>query len=116
MRILLAFLLGISSAWAQPQTQAQTSQEHSFRVVTVAAGLDHPWSIAFLSDGRLLVTERVGRLRLVDKGKLQSVEGLPEIAQHGQGGLFDVVLHPEYAKNSLIYVSYAGRGDDGYGT
>jgi glucose/arabinose dehydrogenase len=112
MRFLLVLLLAAAPAAAQ----TVKSDEHSFRVVKVAEGLDHPWSIAFLPDGRLLVTERPGRLRIVSGGRLETVAGLPEIAQHGQGGLFDVVLHPDFRKNSLVYVSYAERGDDGFGT
>ena len=89
-----------------------------FRVVKVVEGLNHPWSVAFLPDGRMLVTERPGRLRTVTNGRLDAapVEGLPPIAQHGQGGLHDVALHPDFSKNSLVYLSYAGRGDDGVGT
>src|SRR5260221_2094835 len=107
MRLFLLLLLAISPAWAQ-----------SSRVVKLVEGLDHPWSVAFLPDGRLLVTERPGRLRIVEEGKLlpAPVSGLPEIAEHGQGGLFDVVLHPQFSRNSLVYLSYAGRGDDGVGT
>ncbi|HEX9395984.1 MAG TPA: PQQ-dependent sugar dehydrogenase [Burkholderiales bacterium] len=107
MRLFLVLLLAISPAWAQ-----------SSRVVKLVEGLDHPWSVAFLPDGRLLVTERPGRLRIVEEGKLlpAPVSGLPEIAEHGQGGLFDVVLHPQFSRNSLVYLSYAGRGDDGVGT
>ena len=114
MRILLLLL-----AWIAPAAgQSIKSEEHIFRVVKLVEGLDHPWSVAFLPDGRMLVTERPGRLRTVTDGKLDAapVEGLPQVAQHGQGGLFDVVLHPGFSKNSLVYLSYAGRGDDGVGT
>ena len=114
MRLILLLLVWIAPAAGQ----SIKSEEHSFRVVKVVEGLDHPWSLAFLPDGRLLVTERPGRLRTVTNGKLDAapVEGLPQVTQHGQGGLFDVVLHPDFAKNSLIYFAYAGRGDDGVGT
>ncbi len=100
---------------------AQTiqSEKHAFRVVTLTRGLQHPWSIAFLPDGRMLVTERAGRLRIVSKDfKLdpQPVAGLPEIVAAGQGGLFDVVLHPQYADNGWIYFSYNASGDGGWGT
>jgi glucose/arabinose dehydrogenase len=81
-------------------------------------GLEHPWGLAFLPDGRLLVTERPGRLRIVRDGTLdpRPVEGLPEIAAVGQGGLLDVALHPRYAATEWIYLSYAARGDGGIGT
>jgi glucose/arabinose dehydrogenase len=83
------------------------------RAVTVAEGLDHPWSVAFLPDGRFLVTERAGRLRLVGTdGRLSTIEGLPPVRARGQGGLFDVVLGPDFARDRRIYWSYAepGRG------
>jgi aldose sugar dehydrogenase len=95
------------------------SDKESFRVVTLAEGLVHPWSVAWLPDGRMLVTERPGRLRIVSKHfKLdpKPVEGLPRIAPVGQGGLFDVVLHPGYAKNGWIYLAYNAPGDGGHGT
>ena len=90
-----------------------------FRAVTVTEGLEHPWGLAFLPDGRMLVSERPGRLRLVSAdGKLdpQPVGGLPPIAAVGQGGLLDVALHPDYARNGWLYLSYAGEGPGGYGT
>jgi glucose/arabinose dehydrogenase len=94
------------------------SQVHAFRVVTLVRGLEHPWSLAFLPDGRWLVTERAGRLRIVDRGRLlpEPVAGLPPIRQHGQGGLLDIALHPDYARNGWIYLSYAGDGRGGFGT
>ncbi len=99
--------------------QVISTQEHSFRVVKLVEGLEHPWSLAFLPDGRLLVTERPGRLRIVRRdGKLEPnpVSGLPEIAEHGQGGLLDVVLHPRYGENGLVYFSFAARGKGGVST
>jgi glucose/arabinose dehydrogenase len=95
------------------------TEEHAVRVVVVARGLDHPWSIAWLPDGRALVTERPGRLRVLAKdGTLepQPVAGLPAIEPYGQGGLFDVVPHPRFAENSIVYFAFAGKGADGYGT
>jgi aldose sugar dehydrogenase len=81
--------------------QAIKTEEHSFRVVKVVEGLEHPWSVAFLPDGRMLVTERAGRLRVVKDGKLEArpVQGLPQVTEHGQGGLHDVVPHPQFAAN-----------------
>jgi glucose/arabinose dehydrogenase len=78
-------------------------------VQTVAKGLDHPWSVAFLPDGRVLVTERAGRLRVIAGGKLQAapVAGVPKVYVESQGGLFDVTAHPKFAENGLIYLSYA---------
>jgi glucose/arabinose dehydrogenase len=98
--------------------QTHQSNDHPFRVVRIVEGLEQPWSVAFLPDGRMLVTEKAGRLRLVTNNSLDSrpIAGLPEVTVHGQGGLQDVVPHPEFSKNSLIYVSYAALGSDGVGT
>src|SRR3990170_606724 len=108
-----------SAAYAQAPAKLVVTDEHRLRVVILARGLDHPWSIAWLPDGRMLVTERAGRLRIVSSdGKIEPapVAGLPAIEPFGQGGLFDVVLHPRFSENSLVYFAYAGKGADGYGT
>jgi glucose/arabinose dehydrogenase len=88
------------------------SEDHSFRVVRIVEGLDHPWGLAFLPDGRMLVTERAGQLRVVQDGKLlpQPVAGLPPISAIGQGGLLDVALHPRFGENGLVYLSYVAQG------
>ena len=88
--------------------------KHSFYLVKLTDGLEHPWGLAFLSDGRMLVTERPGRLRIVADGWLipEPVAGVPEVWDDGQGGLLDVALHPDYAENGLIYLSYASPDDD----
>jgi glucose/arabinose dehydrogenase len=80
--------------------------------------LDHPWSLAFLPDGRILVTERPGRLRIVaaDGSISAPLTGVPEVVARGQGGLLDVVLDPDHATNGLIYLSYAEPGSGGAGT
>jgi glucose/arabinose dehydrogenase len=114
---LVATVLALISLPAAAQTI--TTQEHAFRIVRVAEGLEHPWGLAFLPDGRMLVTERPGRLRVVGRdGKLdpQAISGLPQITVHGQGGLMDVALHPRFAENNLVYLSYAARGEGGVGT
>jgi aldose sugar dehydrogenase len=87
----------------------------AFDVVTVAEGLENPWGMAFLPDKRILVTERVGRLRIVGlDGKLSpAVTGLPAVDARNQGGLLDVALDPAYATNKLIYWSYAEPKGDG---
>ncbi len=114
--ILLACALVRVPLCAQAQTIS--SQEHAFRVVNIAEGLEHPWGLAFLPDGNTLVTERPGRLRIVKNGKLdpQPIAGLPAISARGQGGLLDVALHPRYTDNSFVYLSYTARGDGGVGT
>jgi len=120
-RILLLLLPLLTGMSAQPSAPAQPvfeSAQQRFRVETVVDGLVHPWALAFLPDGTLLITERPGRLRVVRDGRLlpQAVRGLPEIAARGQGGLLDVVLHPEFADNRLIYFSYSAAGEGGYTT
>lgn len=90
------------------------SEHHAYRVVPVVDGLQHPWGIAFLPSGEMLVTERPGRLRVVRDGQLsEPVSGLPEIRVGGQGGLLDVVLHPDFSSNRLVYLSFSKPSDDG---
>ena len=85
------------------------SAYHDMRTVTVADGLEVPWSIAWLPDGDMLVTERPGRLRIVRDGALlpEPVAGVPAVFAEGQGGLFEVLPHPEFADNRWLYLSYA---------
>jgi aldose sugar dehydrogenase len=94
---------------------AQTSSKsslHDYRVVTVVDGLIQPWSIAFLPGGDALITERPGRLRILRQGKLlpQAVEGIPKVFHSGQGGLLEVMPHPNFASNRLLYISYSKPG------
>jgi glucose/arabinose dehydrogenase len=117
--LALVVIAGLSAGDSRAQGSGIVrSEKEAFRVVTLVEGLEHPWGLAFLPDGRLLVTERPGRLRIVRDGTLdpRPVEGLPEIAAVGQGGLLDVALHPRYAATEWIYLSYAARGDGGIGT
>ena len=99
---LLAVVWTAGSLRAEPHTA-------SYHLVTVVDGLDHPWCLAFLPDGALLVTERAGRLRVVRDGVLDPapVAGVPPVYARSQGGLFDVLPHPDFATNRLIYLSYA---------
>ncbi len=117
-RTALLMLLTAFTGTVTAETIVESEKERfSYQVLT--AGLSHPWSLAFLPDGRMLVTERGGNLRMIDAdGRLDPVPiaGLPLIHQHGQGGLLDVVLHPDFANNHLIYFSYAEPGETGYGT
>jgi glucose/arabinose dehydrogenase len=119
-RLLFVLAAGLTSACAggaAAQDGIQTSDQETFRVTTLADGLDHPWGMAFLPDGSLLITERAGRLNIFREGRLQRVTGLPEnIAVRGQGGLLDVVLHPDFAENGWIYLSYAGEAGGEAGT
>lgn len=90
-------------------------QETAFEVVTVVDGLEHPWSLAFLPGGDMLVTERPGRLRLIRGGSLvpTPLEGVPEVWAEGQGGLLEVALHPDFATNRYVYLTYSKPGPDG---
>src|ERR1043166_2976893 len=112
-RIWRAAVLALGAAPAAAQTFP--SSAGTMTVETVARGLDHPWSIAFLPDGRMLVTERPGRLRLVTRdGKLSPpVTGVPKVMASGQGGLHDVALDRGFASNKTIYVCYAEPAQGG---
>jgi glucose/arabinose dehydrogenase len=100
------------------QTPVQRSMHHDFRVVTVAEGLVHPWSIAFLPGGDMLITERPGRLRIVRNGRLleNPVQGVPAVLFRGQGGLLEVLPHPNFAQNRLLYLTYSKPVTDSAGT
>jgi glucose/arabinose dehydrogenase len=88
------------------------SSLHDYRVVTAVEALVQPWSIAFLPGGDVLITERPGRLRIVRNGKLlpQAVEGVPQVFHSSQGGLLEVMPHPNFAANRLLYLSYSKPG------
>ena len=119
LQIVMLSIAFFTSALAQDRSAVINSEKHTFRVVTLLKGLEYPWSVAFLPDGRMLVTERVGRLRLVGQDLRldpKPIAGLPDVAATGQGGLFDVVLHPEHAQNGWIYWAYNAPGAGGWGT
>jgi len=103
----------VTTASAAPQTYP--SSAGNLTVETIATGLANPWALAFLPDGRLVVTERAGRMRIVGKdGKLSSpLAGVPQVAARGQGGLHDVVLDHDYAQNNTIYFCFAEPVDGG---
>ena len=121
--IALLLYVEVRPRWAahqQPafagQTRAPEGQSGvNFAVMTVARGLVNPWSLAFLPDGRMLVTERPGRLRIVGAGGSLSrtVAGLPAVDARGQGGLLDAALDPAFASNGMIYSSFAEPRSDG---
>lgn len=119
LNLLLLSMAALMPLSAQDRSSVITSEKHTFRLATLVTGLDNPWSVAFLPDGRMLVTERAGRLRLVGSDfrlDPKPIEGLPESLERGQGGLFDVVLHPQYAQNGWVYWAYNAPGPDGWGT
>ena len=101
-------LLGLSLT-ANAQSDVYFASNYGYRIVTVADGLIQPWSMAWLPNGDMLVTEKPGRLRVIRDGNLlpEAISGTPEVFYEGQGGLFDVVLHPDFASNQLLYLSYS---------
>jgi glucose/arabinose dehydrogenase len=96
-------------ALSPPPPQPATVVKSGYRVIEIAKGLDHPWSMAFLPDGSMLVTEREGRLRLIKGGSLQAqpIAGVPAVHTGSQAGLFDIVLHPNFEQNQIVYLTYA---------
>lgn len=98
--------LSAGVAWAQ---SAPTSDDPRYAYETVAEGLDHPWGLVFLPEGAMLVTERPGRLRIIRDGVLDAtpIAGVPEVLAESQGGLLDIALHPDYAENRLVYLTYS---------
>lgn len=121
MRRISAIVLATATlanipAVAQPRTgepvKIVTTEAGRISVENLADGLDHPWGMVFLPDGRLLVTERAGNLRILGTdGELSDlVEGVPEVFAEGQGGLLDVALDPDFETNRLVYLSYAAPG------
>lgn len=94
------------------------SAKATYRLATLSRGLEQPWSIAFLPDGRLLITERPGRLRLFANGRLEPTPlgGVPKVYASNQGGLLDVCLHPAFVRNRVLYLSYSAEGAGGAAT
>jgi len=101
-----------------PAPQPATVVTTGYKVTEIARGLDHPWSMAFLPDAAILVTERVGRLRLIKGGALlaQPIAGVPAVHTGSQAGLFDIVLHPNFERNHLVYLTYASGTKAANGT
>jgi len=119
LALVAAGLVAVSAAPLSGQQPVHRSALHDYRVTTVVEGLDSPWSLAFLPGGDMLVTERGGTLRIVRNGTLlpTPVAGVPQVRTGGQGGLLDVALHPDFATNRLVYLSYSkANADDSQGT
>ncbi len=112
--LLPCALLLFAGAASGQSLEVRHSTYHDYRIVPVVDGLVRPWSMAFLPGGDMLVTEQPGRLRVVREGHLleQPVSGVPEVFYEGQGGLLDVVLHPDFASNRLLYLSYSKPLED----
>ena len=127
--LLLLCMLGLSHAQEQPPIGVpvpplgagpwvfDTAEQHRVRVSVVTKGLLHPWALAFLPNGDILVTERPGRLRIVHRGVLdpQAISGVPQVRTDGNGGLMDVALHPRFADNRFVYVTYTKPVGNGMG-
>ena len=123
--LLACLLIGaplITQCKAQPprsgpaqRSPTPSAIQANIRVETVASGLEHPWGLAFLPDGRILVTERPGRLRMVGTdGRLsEPLTGVPEVAARSQGGLLDVAIDPNFNQNRLVYLSFSEPGEGG---
>lgn len=113
-------LLSAGMLFAATLLSAQTlhTEKASLTLEKVAQGLEHPWGLAFLPDGKMLVTERTGKIRYIntDGSLSEPLAGLPDIEVAGQGGLLDVILHPDFAKNQQIYFSYNEPGNEGSST
>jgi aldose sugar dehydrogenase len=116
----LAFVCMFMTAWGEPppgrgegETGASQGGAVQFRVETVASGLEIPWAVAFTPDGRVLFTERPGRVRVIENGILrpQPLATIEDVEQTGESGLMDLTLHPQFAQNHFIYLAYAYRGD-----
>jgi glucose/arabinose dehydrogenase len=114
---LVAVAISLSQRGSAKEKVIDTKQGQ-IKVATVAKGLDQPWGLAFLPDGRMLVTEKPGTLRIVGKDGAISdpIKGVPKVIANGQGGLLDLALDPDFSENGLVYLSYSEPGEGGAGT
>lgn len=122
-RIAAAMIAGIATVFGslgsaqESGAGAYQAAGERFRLVRVAAGLEYPWSMAFLPEGGVLVAERPGRLTVLESdGRTRRVEGLPPVAAAGQGGLLDIALHPDFVRSRLVYWTFAAPGPGGAST
>lgn len=117
----LVTLLGLLALVLQTPAQAEAqilTEKVTLTVEKISGKLRNPWGMAFLPNGTILVTERRGRMKIIDPkdGSQRAVAGLPEVAERGQGGLMDVVLHPQFKSNQWVYISFSAAGQGGIGT
>ncbi|HYC84137.1 MAG TPA: PQQ-dependent sugar dehydrogenase [Chryseosolibacter sp.] len=115
---ILTTLLGCTEKENVDNKTVIQSDDHAFTVDTVSTTLENPWGIAFLPDGRILVTEREGRIVQFKDGKqlAEEIQNVPAVFANGQGGLLDIKLHPDYESNGWIYLTYSKPGQGGGGT
>lgn len=99
-------------------TETVASDKHTFTVEEIARGLESPWSMAFIPDGRIFVVERPGRIRIIEEGKMleEPLTGVPEVFYAGQGGLLDIELHPDFDQNNFVYLAYSVSNEQGQAT
>jgi len=113
--LLLAFVFGFMGCSVENESQngeefstkSLSSQYESIKLSKVAGPLENPWSVAFLPDDRMLVTERPGRLNIIENGQITEVTGIPEVSARGQGGLLDVLAHHNFEENNWIYLTFS---------
>ncbi|WP_114418205.1 PQQ-dependent sugar dehydrogenase [Marinospirillum perlucidum] len=117
-KFALMMALGLLLCLPLQADQQVTTEDYTLKVDILAEGLEHPWSLVFLPQGEVLISERAGRLRLYRDGQLldTAIRGLPEISVGGQGGLLDLALHPNFASNAWLYFSYVAEVEGGYTT
>lgn len=114
LNVLFIISLFATTACSQSPPGTTAQENNDLKVSTVADGLDHPWGMAFLPSGEILVTERSGQLRILSQSNelSQPLSGVPEVFNRGQGGLLDVALHPQFEENSLVYLSFSEPGEN----
>lgn len=117
---LMIFLTAFTQCADQPQpieNDPSAEVADGFVVDTLTSALRNPWGMAWLPDGRMLITERAGEIRIIENGILSEtrISGLPEVYARGQGGLMDIKLHPDYDQNGWIYISYSSPNPNGQG-
>ena len=112
--LALAGVMALGTAQAGGLDETISTEYQSLRITQVVGGLEHPWAVAFLDDDRMLVSERPGRIQLIEGGEKTEISGLPEdLHSTNQGGMLDIVAHPDHAENGWIYMTYSRDADDG---
>jgi aldose sugar dehydrogenase len=105
-----------STAQSMPDPDVRRSEKHEFRTVLLAGGLANPWGLEFLPDGRLLISERSGSLKIREGSRISEISGLPAISTGGQGGLLDILADRNFAANRILYFTFSKDGPGGRGT
>lgn len=116
--LFFAFVFGCAEKDNGTQSATETPEATGFKVDTITASLDAPWGMAFLPDGRILVTEKKGEIRVIENGKLSDtrIGNVPAVYANSQGGLLDIKLPPDYGTNGWIYITFSKPGEGGGGT